>query len=87
MKKTPMEIVLHTKRIPFSDFGSISMLGEILKTPLHRCKYCNIVPNVHYYNWNSVYTIEHRCKAYDIPLIHLQANSYEELAELWNGRN
>lgn len=86
MRKTPMEIVLHTKKIPFKDFGNISMLGETLNTPLKRCKHCGVVPNVHYYNWSSEYTIEHFCKVAKEE-IKIARFSYEDVANSWNERN
>ena len=86
MKKIPLEIVLHTKKIPYKDFGEISLLGETIQTPLKRCKYCGKVPDVHYYSWNSQYTIDHFCKAKMQNMVY-QRYSYEDLAKAWNGGN
>lgn len=82
MKHIPMTITVHTNKIPFEDYGNISVLGETMNMPLMRCKYCDKQPEFSYDNQKYLYFIRHECE--EGGYHNCYARSYKDLTDKWN---
>lgn len=81
-KRVPLTLIVHTSKMPFKDFGEVSVLGEPILTPLYRCSECHKAPDAYYDNLKDTWYIKHGKG--ESCYIGIQAKSYEELASEWN---